>query len=292
MASMQSLLDKDKERFLNEIRGVTDTEDLKKKIDAELSRILFLYNEAEESEAVKTAAYSIIQCLRAACSFVDSVREAKLYSVTALDRQEKKHTVPAKAWVFAGIGAGCAAGAVILLLLSVRAAQLIINLPLFAVLMAGALLFIFLFGMYLRAPAKEGNKNISAEILYDDEKIYRHLYSSILTADRMLDDIRSQELIERRHLAEKERNEVDQREISFLSQLIEDAYAQKSTEYGMETISNIKYYLHSRHIEAVDYSRQEQAWFDVLPGEGGTLRPALVMDGVLLKKGLVSGGRL
>ena len=63
-------------------------------------------------------------------------------------------------------------------------------------------------------------------------------------------------------------------------------------EYALEKIEEIKYYLHRQQIEVVDYSEATAQYFDLMPGtQGGTIRPALVADGVLLKKGLAQTGK-
>ena len=289
MPTMQSLLEKDKERFLNEINGLRSAETLIKKVDAELGRLLFLYNEKEESDSVKTAAYSIMQSLRASASLVDSVKEAKLYSYTALNEEKEKKKISPKMWIFLGIGLGCGAAAVILLLMSVRAVQLVINLPLFAVLLAAALVCIFLAGLTAHGRTRKPKSEINVEIEYDADKIYRHLYSCTLTADRMLEEIRTQETIEKRKTLENEKKDIDPHEISLLAQLLEDAYAQRDNDFSTEVIQHIKYYLHNRNIDVLDEG--EHAWFDSLPGEGGTVRPAIVMDQTVLKKGLVAGAK-
>ena len=289
MPTMQSLLEKDKERFLNEINGLRSAETLIKKVDAELGRLLFLYNEKEESDSVKTAAYSIMQSLRASASLVDSVKEAKLYSYTALNEEKEKKKISPKMWIFLGIGLGCGVAAVILLLMSIRAVQLVINLPLFAVLLAAALVCIFLAGLTAHGRTRKPKSEINVEIEYDGDKIYRHLYSCILTADRMLEEIRTQDTIEKRKSLENEKKDVDPHEISLLAQLLEDAYAQRDNDFSNEVIQHIKYYLHNRNIDVLDEG--EHAWFDSLPGEGGTVRPAIVMDQTVLKKGLVAGAK-
>ena len=289
MPTMQSLLEKDKERFLNEINGLRSAETLIKKVDAELGRLLFLYNEKEESDSVKTAAYSIMQSLRASASLVDSVKEAKLYSYTALNEEKEQKKISPKMWIFLGIGLGCGAAAIILMLMSTRAVQLVINLPLFAALIAAALVCIFLAGLTAHSRTKKPKSEINAEIEYDGDKIYRHLYSCILTADRMLEEIRTQETIEKRESLESGKKDIDPHEISLLAQLLEDAYAQRDNDFSAEVIQHIKYYLHNRNIDVLDEG--DHAWFDSLPGEGGTVRPAIVMDQTVLKKGLVAGAK-
>ena len=89
-----------------------------------------------------------------------------------------------------------------------------------------------------------------------------------------------------------------------LAQLLEDAYGRRDEdEQAEEEISQIRFYLHGKNIDVVDWpgepvgqSGGEAAvpagWFDMMPAySGGTLRPALVADGTLLKKGLASAGR-
>ncbi len=291
MATLQDLLSKDKDKILNDITDEHDAAILKKKLDAELGRILFLFNENEESEQVKSASYAIIQTMRSGIPLIDSVREASLYTRTSLNQKKEKNSPAPLFWVFLGIGLGAAAGAVILLLLSVRAVQMVINLPLFLILILSSLACCFFAGRSLVSKKENADSSVEALISYDAEKIYRSLFGMMVTADQMLQDVRSRELIEERHQLEKDRDKADQKEITFLAQLLEDAYAGRATEYGMEAVSHIKYYLHGKHIDAVDYSKVDQAWFDMLPGEAGTIRPALASGGVLLKKGLASGGR-
>ena len=54
-------------------------------------------------------------------------------------------------------------------------------------------------------------------------------------------------------------------------------------------ISGIRYYLYRKNVEIVNYSREQASSFELLPGKKtGTLRPALMANGRLLKKGLAS----
>ena len=53
-----------------------------------------------------------------------------------------------------------------------------------------------------------------------------------------------------------------------------------------------QYAANKQQIDAVDYSEANKQYFDLMPGkQGGTIRPALVSDGKLLKKGLASSGK-
>ena len=76
-------------------------------------------------------------------------------------------------------------------------------------------------------------------------------------------------------------------EQSMLSRLLELLYGRKEDPQAAEMIGEIRYYLHRKRIEAVDYTPEHGNWFDVMPSSAReTLRPALVQEGVLLAKGL------
>jgi hypothetical protein len=78
-------------------------------------------------------------------------------------------------------------------------------------------------------------------------------------------------------------------DLSLYSDLLEASLA-KDGEYALDQISKVPFYLHQKGIEAMNYSDEYRSYFDVIPGEKQeTIRPALVKDGHLLKKGIVSG---
>jgi hypothetical protein len=63
-------------------------------------------------------------------------------------------------------------------------------------------------------------------------------------------------------------------------------------EYALEKIEQIKYFLHRQQIEVVDYSKENEKYFDLMPGiKAATIRPAMVAQGGLLRKGLASTGK-
>ena len=56
-----------------------------------------------------------------------------------------------------------------------------------------------------------------------------------------------------------------------------------------EMAESIRFYLHSARIEAVDYEKGRENWFEFLPASrSGTIRPALVSNGKLVKKGMAA----
>ena len=289
MVTLQSLLEKEKTSFIETLKAQPDSASMIKQADNLLSRILFAYNEAEESDKVKASAYSILQTVRTSLDLIDSTGETKVYTRTAMGKQEKGNR-PGRFWLLLCIGAACVFAAAALVVLTVRKSAVVIDLPVLLVLLVVGMAALFLSGSSSSSPVKNSG-TVETETKPDAEKIYRHLLGTLITADHLLEDVRTEEMIEARHALEKDRDGMNQKEISLLAQLLEDAYADKSSDLSRETISHIRYYLHNRRIETVEYSREDADFFDILPGEGGTIRPALVMDGTLVKKGLAAGGR-
>ena len=79
-------------------------------------------------------------------------------------------------------------------------------------------------------------------------------------------------------------------ELDLFSDLLAAAYS-KDPDFALEKIDEIKYYLHKQQIEVVDYNTETAQYFDMMPGlHAGTIRPAMVAEGKLLRKGVASAG--
>ena len=146
----------------------------------------------------------------------------------------------------------------------------------------------FLFGR----PVKAGPKEQQVEVRIDSAKTYRNLRTAILSVDQSLEEVQAAERWAKREKA----GEIDGKpattaEIELFSDLLAASYS-KDPEYAMEKINEIKYFLHKQQIDVIDYSEESKQYFDLMPGkQAGTIRPALVSDGRLLKKGLASSGK-
>ena len=81
-------------------------------------------------------------------------------------------------------------------------------------------------------------------------------------------------------------------QIELLSELLEIAYAQKGGDTRAEAeemIAQIRYYLHGQNIALCDYAPERRSWFELLPARAaGTIRPAIVREDHLLRKGVAS----
>lgn len=81
----------------------------------------------------------------------------------------------------------------------------------------------------------------------------------------------------------------DEATIDLLVALME-AKASGRDEVAMRSLAQAEQYLHMLGVEVVDYTGEQAAHFDILPtmGEARTIRPALIRDGVVLRRGMAA----
>ncbi len=314
--TMQELLEQDRERLISAVSGAEPGAAIRGMND-ELDRILYAFNDREENAAVREAAGSMMQVAKAACSLVDSAGETKIYGRTEYGMTAPdKGKIPKAGLLLLILGLIAAAAAVIggqLLATSAAAASadwqsaglpprwLLAGVP----LLASAALFFA--GMLLRRRREPAKETLRAETTVDASLIYTRLLSMILVMDKRLEELRSAARQEEKARLNEQALKADSAELELLAGLLEDAYARRGEdEQAEEAISQIRFYLHRKGIEVVDWTSDavrlsgkegvgkvtNGAWFDMMPAYAeGTLRPALAADGKLLKKGLASAGR-
>ena len=155
------------------------------------------------------------------------------------------------------------------------------------------------------ADKKTSKETLHAETKMDTSKIYNHLLSVILVIDKCLEDVRDSVRLEEKERRKDQGSVIDPAELELLSRLLEDAYGRRDRdEQAEEEIAQIRFYLHKKNIDVVDWSAglvrpdadgktsTSSGWFDMIPAyAGGTIRPAITADGKLLKKGLASAGK-
>lgn len=290
METMQSILEKDKEKFLQALNSEDNAERAAAQVNRELSRILYVYNEQNESESVRKAAMQMITAVQAASTFLDSTGQTDVYHRTK--REENSNgKLPAKFWIFAFLTVACAAGAVVMYILKGNPLGSVLELPLILVLLGLMIVFTFLTGMSSHKVAKRPEEEYMTHTSFDAMKIYRAVFASVVAIDRQLQDVRTEAAVAARKVRTETRGNLSDAELELLASLLETAMAEDS-EGAQQTVSDISYYLHRKGAEVVRYSPEHKAWFDMMPsGAGaGTIRPAIVMDGNVLKKGLAAGG--
>ena len=295
---MIEFLEKDKDRLLTEITAGKTAERAIKTLENEVDKLLIQYNEQCGSDAERNTASYAMQAVRLALPLVDSVGETKVWEQGEDPEEKPKTKVSALAVILAVFGiALCVIGLIPLMKDNVNAGLKTDVLTAGLLILGGAIL-IFLAGMRTGRPKKTRKKKKIKEktrqvdVFVDAEKVYRAFRQAILSVDQSLEEVQAAERWSKREQA----GTIDGRaatgpEIDLFADLLAASYSQ-DPEYALEKIAEIKYYLHKQQIEVVDYSEETRQYFDLMPGsKRGTIRPAMVADGTVLKKGLASAGK-
>jgi hypothetical protein len=129
------------------------------------------------------------------------------------------------------------------------------------------------------------------EIRVNPDKVWSCLRTTVLAMDKNLQEAAEVVSYEKNSLSASVGNGITPEEADLFAAILESAYSQKNDvpddASALETISAVRYYLHRKQVETVDYGNGKREWFELLPGKQGmTLRPALTRDGALIRKGL------
>ena len=293
---MTEILEKDRENLLTEIAGAGTAEAAVPVLEKEVDKLLLMHNDAAGSDAERNAAAYIMQAVRLSLPMIDSIGYTKVW-----ERGKNKSAEDD--------GGGVSVTSILMLL----GGFVLVAYGLFPLVMMGldqtksedmagfiikcismlmGLVFIYLSGSVYGKPKSRGKKEYQVEMRVDSERIFRCFRSVIISVDQSLDEVRLAEKQSRREQA----GLIDGRtatgpELDLFSDLLAASYS-GDPEFALEKIEAIKYYLHKQQIEVVDYSPDKKEWFDLMPGKKkGTIRPAMVANGALLKKGLASSGK-
>lgn len=289
--TIQELLEKDKERFLQTIVKVPDAKTAGEETARELSRILYEFNEQENSESVKAAAYQMIEALKSAAELVDSAGVTKIYGRKEYGTQQEKPKRSSWFYIYLVIGLGCTIASALICILNGNILQSLLSIPVVMILYAAGIITMFLAGTQMHAKPKSEDE-LYGETTVDGNKIWHTLLVTAVKIDKILEDIRTEETLAKKQELHESDGGMKKADIELFAQLLEDAYADKDNDTSREMISHIRFYLHQKMITLVDYTPKDQAYFDMMPAkESSTIRPAIVLDGRLLKKGLAAGGR-
>lgn len=290
MATMQALLEKDKERFLHNMDGAKSSSESVRTVEEQFGRILSAYNEEEENERVKNTAAILIESLSSSAGLLDCDGESTIWSKSEYRPGISK---PKRSGWFVfffllGFLLLLAAGAGLIYFTDSfpPSNEMIIGLSVLAV----AALFLFLAGIFSAKKKEENRQELYAETIPDGEKTYHILLNSVLTMDRILERVRNEDLLENKKALLEERENLKKEDIRLYSELLESAYGEGESEYAKQIISDVKFYLHQKKIDVVDYDGDNREFFELMPSEvNATIRPALVIAKQVLRKGLAAG---
>ena len=249
------LLEKDKENLLTELSASKATEKAVMVLENELDKLLLMYNEKCSNKREREAAAYMMQAIRLSLPLIDSVGDTKLWETTVpAEKKEKRKMNPLVFLFFIGALVLCGFGL----------------LPFILPYFDGGI---------------EGIKNFDVALLKPVAFVVGGIVASLISG-----------LLARRPAPKQPKRtqhveiQTDPAKIyrSFRNAILS---VDQNPEYALEKIEEIKYYLHRQQIEVVDYSENTAQFFDMMPGlHAGTIRPAMVADGKLLRKGVASSG--
>ena len=286
---MLDLLEKDKDHLITELANAAVPEKATVVLENEMDKLLLRYNDMCDNERERDAAAYMMQAVRLSMPMVDSIGETKVWERETGSAAAKK-TVPAIILIIIAV-ALCTIALIPNITISEVTGIQTSETSRYLFGAAGLLVAAFA-GFIFGKPVKAGPKEQTVEVRIDSAKTYRNLRTAILSVDQSLEEVQAAERWAKREKAGSiEGQKASSAEIDLFSDLLAAAYS-KDPEYALEKIEDVKYFLHKQQIDAVDYSPEVKDYFDLMPGkQAGTIRPALVADGKVLKKGLASSGK-
>lgn len=293
MQTMLHFLENDREKILSSVTKARSPEKTQEAVTAELDRLLYQYNEQAENDRVKETAAAMIQTARHMAALICGYGEVRVWERTVEEEKNKPQRRSRRFfWLFLLGGIGCFLAAFILFQMAgISMAPRDAWTPLLLLILSLAGLFAA--GMFLsrsRLVSGKEKKELQTEITMDAESVYQYLHTAVMVMDKKLEEILSSAEWEARKRDQDAPPVLSPEQADLYAGLLEALYS-RDGETALDRLADLKYYLHRQGIDCEDYSSEHAAWFDIMPSfREGTLRPALVRDGTVLKKGLASGG--
>ena len=294
---MTDLLEKDKDKLLTELSAAASADKAIHVLENEIDKLLLKHNEQCETDRERESAAYMMQAVRLSLPLIDSNGKIKVWeSGGRKDDEDNGGSFKLSFLVLLIIGlALCVFGFGPLMMdayMSVEANardQVILHC---GATVVGLIALYFSGYMYSRPKKVKGKKEYQVDIRVDADRIYRNFRTALLSVDQSLEEISAAERWKAREKAGSiDGRTVTQSELDLFSELLAAAYS-GDPEYALEKVEQIKYFLHRQQIEVLDYSKENAKYFDLMPGsKAATIRPAMVAQGGLLKKGLASTGR-
>ena len=277
------LLERDRERLMARLAKADNAEQTKAVLDDELGRIQLMYSESSEDPEMNEEAGYALSAIRAAIPLIDSTGEVKTYERPVSSSGGAFPILPT-----AGGACACLGGVAALVFLP----SVFVPVGLIAVIAGAVILFV--------AGMRDGEKHAKPleidriiDVTMDHEKIYRNLSRALVIVDKNLEDAAVRMQVQKEEQAESQtdvRDVLPGQEMELISGLLASAYGAPDETVSQTVISDVRYYLHRKGIEVLDYSEENRRMFSRMPGKkAATLKPALVKDGKVLAKGLVTG---
>ena len=260
-------------------------------LEEELNRILYssLQNCSDETQAALTR--TALQAVKAAVPLSDSFGEAKVYEQISGDHQSGRF-LSMDLWQHRGFAGSAVSGLLAVALPAFSGGAGVMNV-LGLLLMCVAVFCGVLAGkegfLSKSGAVSDHSREQIVDIRLDPEKLYHNMDMLLCVVDETVEEVSTQarQSGEGPGLEPGAQTDVPEEEISLFSSLVEAAYGLSDKNEARQILSDLRYLLHRREIETVDYSPASAAYFDLMPSDQAeTFRPALVQNGQLLCRGL------
>ena len=286
---LSAMLELDKEKLIAKLKEAGTPERAVPVLEFEADRLAAAAAEEASSAREAEAASLAFGTLRMAMRFSDCAGEAKVWELRSgspdkRDTEKGSFSLPALSLLIAG-AALIAAG----FLTAVIGGGLMhmVSAPVLIILTLIGAVCLFASGL-LRGRGKKASESgkLMTEQRVDAEQLYRVFHSSVIVAEEGLEEIRRSEEYLNRTASADGSDPVSSEELSYFASLME-ASCSGDEALMKERINDAKYLLHKRNVEVVEFSEDSRAAFDLMPSfREGTLRPAFVSDGKVLKRGI------
>ena len=285
--ALAGLLEAEKPTLMNQLTEDRSPQAVQTALERTLDRVTYRYAEICPDPKLAASGQAMLSSLKAVLPLLTSVNDAHEWKLTATGEKKPKLAGLNLALLVGG-AVLLAAGALGMYFAPGAGAVLGLLRALVPSALGGGMLF--LSGLRAGKPAKGPDAEIRREFLVDPETAWHALRGTMVVADGELNALRERAAVE----AVADRNPASLGpltgpEAELLSSLLEAAYAHRDDADAVEMIADIRFYLHGKGVDMTDYDPDHAMWFELLPApQSGTLRPALVQEGRLLKKGLAS----
>ena len=287
---MIQFLEADKEQLMSGLAAAGTPEKAQSVLEKEFDRLLLHYNEECMEERVRDTARYLLQTAKMMVPMLSAADDARIWSGSTGSKTERKFEFSVPAIACLALGVVFLLGAVIGLSSSSGSgfsmSAMLGAIP--ASILGGLLLF---FAGRLSMNRKEEENDQQVELRVDAEKVWSCMRAVVLSIDKSLGETEDSVGYEKSRLSASVGNGISPEEADLFSGVLEAAYSQRQDNPGdstaQEIISMIRYYLHRKQVQTVELGGGKREWFELLPGKQEmTLRPALVRDGTLIRKGL------
>ncbi|MCR4672512.1 MAG: hypothetical protein K5637_04680 [Lachnospiraceae bacterium] len=289
--TLTELLENDKEIIISNLKQAKTPERAGAVLESELDTLMYRYSEQCESNSGRNASAYMLQTARTAVPIVDSIGETSIWERSGNTPVKENKSIPLISKIMLVLGIVGAAFAIVLLATDVSSMLQLQKLPAAIISAAAGVLFTYISGATRkRKPKEQPEPDRQVEISVDAEKLYRYLYAMSVTMDRNLRTIAEEETQRAQISGGADREELeDSGGLEVIAGLLEASYSGDG-QFALDKIQNLKYYLHKSGIDVLDYSEETENYFDMIPSKRpGTIRPALMSKGKLIKKGLAGG---